>query len=80
MIVVITLLVLTAASVHVRRFVNEAAMFVVCVIVWTCMFVAMPLESPSRAWRLVGLGALISAVVIFWAAADLAFRAIRHLP
>ena len=55
-------------------------MFVVCAVVWMFMFVAMPLESPSRVWRLVGLVALAAAIVTCWAAADLAFRAIRHLP
>jgi hypothetical protein len=79
-IVGITLLVLTVVSVHVRRLVNEAAMFVVCTIVWACIFVAMPLESPRRAWRLVGLAVLVAAVITFGAVADLLFRALRHLP
>ena len=48
MIVGITLILLLAVSVHVRRFVNAAAMFVVCAVVWVFMCVAMPLESPSR--------------------------------
>ena len=80
MIVGITLLVLFAASIHVRRLVNAAAMFVVCAIVWLFMFVAMPLESPSRVWRLAGLGGLVAAIVICWGAAELAFRTIRYLP
>lgn len=80
MIVGVSLLILAAVSVHVRRLVNGVAMFVVCAVVWMFMFVAMPLESPSRIWRLVGLGGLAAAIVIGWAAADLAFRVVRHLP
>jgi hypothetical protein len=80
MIVGLSILVLAAVSVHVRRFVNGVALFIVCAIVWLFMFVAIPLESPSRVWRLVGLGALAAALLTFWAAADLALRAIRHLP
>lgn len=80
MIVGITVLVLAVVSVHVRRFVNGLAMFIVCAIVWLFMFIAMPLESPSRAWRMVGLGALAAAIVACWAAADLLFLALRRLP
>jgi hypothetical protein len=80
MIVGLSLLVLAAVSVHVRRIVNGAAMFIVCAVVWMFMFVAMPLESPNRVWRLAGLGGLGVAVAICWAAAELAFRTIRHLP
>jgi hypothetical protein len=80
MIVGISLVILAAVSVHVRRFVNGLAMFIVCAIVWLFMFVAMPLESPSRVWRMVGLGALAAAIVTCWGAAELAFRAIRYLP
>jgi hypothetical protein len=79
-IVGLSILVLAAVSVHVRRFVNGAAMFIVCSVVWLFMFVAIPLESPNRVWRLAGLGALAAAIAICWAAADLTFRAIRHLP
>ena len=80
MIVGISLVILAAVSVHVRRIVNGAAMFVVCAVLWMFMFVAMPLESPNRVWRLAGLGGLAAAVAICWAAAELAFRAIQHLP
>lgn len=80
MIVGISLLILAAVSVHVRRFVNGVAMFVVCLVVWLFMFVAMPLESPSRAWRMVGLAGLAAAITICWATLDLTFRALRHLP
>lgn len=80
MIVVISVLILAAVSVHVRRFVNGMAMFVVCAIVWMFMFVAMPLESPSRVWRMIGLGALAAAIAACWAAADLLFLVLRRLP
>jgi hypothetical protein len=80
MIVGISLVVLAAVSVHVRRFLNGAAMFVVCAVVWMFMFVAMPLESPKRVWRLAGLGGLVAALAICWVAAELAFLAVRHLP
>jgi len=80
MIVVISLLILAAASVHVRRFVNGAAMFVVCAVVWMFMCVAMPLESQNRVWRVAGLGGLAAAAAVCWGAAELAFRVIRQLP
>ena len=80
MIVGIVLILLLAVSVHVRRFVNAAAMFVVCAVVWVFMCVAMPLESPSRAWRMVGLGALAFVLVICWSAGELIIRIARHLP
>ena len=80
MIVGLSILVLAVVSVHVRRFVNGVAMFVVCAMVWMFMFLAMALESPSRVRRLVGLAALAATLATCWAAADLAFRAIRHLP
>ena len=80
MMVGISVLLLMVVSVHVRRFVNGAAMFVVCVVVWTFMCVAMPLESPSRVWRVVGLGALGFVLAGCWAAGELIIRVIRHLP
>ena len=80
MITGISVLLLAIVSVHVRRFVNGAAMFVVCAIVWMFMCVAMPLESPSRVWRLVGLGALGFVLVSCWAAGELMIRVIRYLP
>jgi hypothetical protein len=80
MIVAISLLVLAAVSVRVRRLLNGAAMFIVCAVVWMFMFVAMPLESPRRVMRLAGLALLAAAIVICWGAAELAFRVIRHLP
>jgi hypothetical protein len=80
MIVGISVLLLAVVSVHVRRLINDAAMFIVCAIVWVLMCVAMPLESPSRAWRLVGLGALGAVLVTGWAAAELIIRVARHLP
>jgi hypothetical protein len=80
MMVGISVLLLMVVSVHVRRFVNGAAMFVVCVVVWTFMCVAMPLESPSRLWRMIGLGALGVVLVSYWAAGEMIIRLIRHLP
>jgi len=80
MIVGLSLLLLFIVSVHVRRVVNGAAMFVVCAIVWMFMCVAMPLESPSRVWRVIGLGALGVALISCWAAGELAIRVIRYLP
>jgi uncharacterized membrane protein len=64
--------ILAAVSVHVRRFLNGAAMFVACAVVWMFMFVAMPLESPNRVWRLAGLGGLAAAVASCWPIAELA--------
>jgi hypothetical protein len=80
MIVGISVLVLAIVSVHVRRFINDAAMFVVCAVVWVFMCVAIPLESPSRVWRMVGIGALGVVLVTGWAAGELIIRIVRHLP
>ena len=80
MIVGLSLLLLFIVSVHVRRVINGAAMFLVCAVVWVFMCVAMPLESPSRVWRLVGLGALGLVLVSCWAAGELIVRVLRHLP
>jgi hypothetical protein len=80
MIVGISVLLLAVVSVHVRRFINDAAMFIVCAVVWMFMCVAMPLESPSRVWRMVGLGALGLVLVSCWAAGDVIIRVVRHLP
>jgi len=80
MIVGISVLLLAVVSVHVRRFINDAAMFIVCAMVWMLMCVAMPLESPSRVWRVVGLGALGFVLAGCWAAGELIIGVIRHLP
>jgi hypothetical protein len=80
MIVGLTVLILAALSIHVRRLINEAAMFVVCTLVWTLMLVAMPLESPRRVWRLIGVGALGLVLVTGWKAGELVVRLVRHLP
>ena len=80
MIVGLSLLLLFIVSVHVRRVINGAAMFLVCAVVWVFMCVAMPLESPSRVWRMVGLGALGLVLVSCWAAGELIVRVLRHLP
>ncbi len=80
MIVGIGVLLLTLVSVRVRRIVSGAAMFVVCAMVWMLMCVAMPLESPSRVWRIVGLGALGCVLAGWWIAGELIISVIRHLP
>lgn len=80
MIVGLALLVLAAISVHVRRAINRIAMLVVCVVVWSLMWVAVPLESQRRTWRMVGVAALVVLLLICWKAAELLARAIRHLP
>jgi hypothetical protein len=80
MIVGLILVILAAVSVHVRRFINEAAMFVVCVLVWTLMWVAVMLESSRRVWRLVGVGALAVVLVTWWKSGELVIHLIRHLP
>lgn len=80
MIVGLTLLVLAALSVRVRRAINGAAMLVVCAIVWTMMMVALPLESPKRAWRLAGACALAVVLVAGWKIADVVAALVRRLP
>ena len=80
MIVAVVLLVLAVLSVHVRRVINGAAMFLVCLMVWTLMMVAMPLESPRRAWRLAGVVALVVVLVVGWKVAEAVAGVIRHLP
>ena len=49
--------ILAAVSVHVRRFINEAAVFVVGTIVWTFLRVAVPLDRSRPGWRLIAVGA-----------------------
>ena len=80
MIVGIVILLLAAASVQVRRALNAAAMFVVCAVVWVMMCVAMPLESPSRRWRMVGLVALAAVLVACWTMGTVILRVVRYLP
>ena len=80
MIVSLAVLVLAAVSVHVRRLLNEVAMLLVCTIVWMFVWVAIPLESPRRMWRIAGLGALGLVLVTCWKAGELVVRVIRHLP
>jgi len=80
MIVAAVLLVLAAISVHVRRVINRVAMLVVCLVVWSFMWVVVPLESQRRQWRMVGVAALVVTVFAYWKAADLLARAVRHLP
>ncbi len=80
MISAVVLIVLAAVSVQVRRVINAAAMFIVCAIVWTMMVVAMPLESPRRAWRMAGVAALVVVLVAGWKIAVLTAAVLRHLP
>lgn len=80
MIAGLVLLVLFAISVHVRRVINRLAMLIVCVIVWSFMWVAVPLESQRRKWRMVGVAALVGLLLVYWKTAELLARAIRHLP
>jgi hypothetical protein len=80
MISVVILIVLAAVSVRARRIINAAAMFIVCAIVWTMMVLAMPLESPRRAWRLAGVAALVVVLVAGWKIAVLTAAVLRHLP
>ena len=80
MIVGLVIVILAAASVHVRRVINEVAMVVVCVLVWTLMWVALMLESSRRAWRLVGVGALGLVLVTGWKGSELVMHLIRRLP
>jgi hypothetical protein len=80
MIVGLVLLVLAAISVHVRRAINRLSMFVVCVIVWSFMWAAVPLESQRRVWRMIGVAALVLLLLAYWQAAALLARAVRHLP
>ena len=80
MIVAITLLVLYAISVQVRRVVNRVSLLVVCAIVWSFMWIAVPLDSQRRRWRVAGVAALVVLLFGYWKAAELLARAIRHLP
>jgi hypothetical protein len=80
MIVGLVIVIGAAASVHVRRVINDVAMFVVCVLVWTLMWVALMLESSRRAWRLVGVGALGLVLVTAWKGSELVMHLIRRLP
>jgi hypothetical protein len=80
MIVGLVLFVLFAISVHVRRVINRLAMLVVCIIVWSFMWAAVPLESQRRKWRVVGIAALVALLLVYWKTAELLARAIRHLP
>jgi hypothetical protein len=80
MIVGIILLLLALVSVHVRRILNAVAMFLVCAVVWVAMCLAMPLESPRRSWRLIGIAALAVVLVGAWGIGELAVRILRHIP
>jgi hypothetical protein len=44
------------------------------------MCVAMPLESPSRRWRMVGLVALAAVLVACWTMGTVILRVVRYLP
>jgi len=79
-IVGIVILLLAAVSVHVRRVLNAAAMFIVCAVVWVMMCVAMPLESPNRLWRMVGLVALAAVLVTCWTMGTVILHVVRYLP
>jgi hypothetical protein len=80
MIVGITLFLLAIVSVQVRRALNAAAMFLVCAVVWISMCLAMPLESPRRAWRLVGLAALVAVLASTWAIGGVVVAILRRIP
>lgn len=80
MIVAAAIVLLAALSVHVRRVINGTAMFLVCLMVWTLMMIAMPLESPRRAWRLAGVIALVITLAAGWKVAGAVAGALRHLP
>ena len=80
MIVAFAVLVLFTVSVRVRRLINEMALTLICVLVWMFMMVAIPLESPSRSRRVMGLGALGFVLAACWIAGQLAVRVIRSLP
>lgn len=80
MIVGISLIILALVSVQVRRLLNGVAMLFVCTVVWTAMCLAMPLESPSRTWRLLGLAALAVVLVATWAIGGLVVHLLRLLP
>lgn len=80
MIVGLIIVILAALSVQVRRFINEAAMLVVCGLVWTFMWVALLLESPRRVRRLMGVGALVVVLATGWRGGELVIHLIRYLP
>ena len=80
MIVAFVVLVLFAVSVQVRRVINEMALTLICVLVWMFMMVAIPLESPSRSRRVMGLGALGFVLAACWVAGQLVVSVIRSLP
>jgi len=80
MIVGLTVVILAALSVHVRRFINETAIFIVCVFAWILMWIAVPLESTRRVWRLAGVAALAVVLITAWKGGELVIRLVRHLP
>jgi len=80
MITLLTVFVLAAASVHVRRTINAAAILVVCLAVWTLMWIAVPLESQRRPWRVAGVAALAAALIACWQVGRVAVQIVRHLP
>jgi len=53
---------------------------VVCAIVWTCMWLAIFLESSSRTWRMAGLVGLAVVLATWWKAGELFVRVVGRLP
>jgi hypothetical protein len=80
MIVGLTIVILAAVSVHVRRVVNETAIFIVCAFAWVLMWIAVPLESSRRVWRLAGVAALAVFFLTAWKGGELVIRLLRQLP
>jgi hypothetical protein len=80
MIVGLTIVILAVLSVHVRRFVNETAIFIVCACAWILMWIAIPLESSGRVWRLAAVAALAIVFIAAWKGGELMIRLVRHLP
>ena len=80
MFTLLTLLVLAAASVQVRRAINTAALLLVCLAVWTLMWIAVPLESQRRPWRIAGVAALAAVLIACWQVGRVAVQIVRHLP
>ncbi len=80
MIVGVIVIVLAVVSARVRRWINGAAMLVVCAIVWTLAWVASRLESSRRPQRLVGVVALGLVLLTGWKAGELVITLVRRLP
>jgi hypothetical protein len=80
MITVAVLLGLAVVSVHVRQFVNRAALFVLDAVGLGCVFVSAALEAETRRRRLFGLVLFALFFVGLWGGTTLIMRLVLWLP